>query len=171
VTSILFPDQGETLGYTIIEDITEKRNLLLQKEEFIAVASHELKTPITSLQATLQLISRIVNNENEVTENLKKLVGNAEKHTTRLNHLVGDLLNSTKIENGQLTLNTNEFTVADVIDGCCSHIQLEGKYRVRYEGDHTLKIIANQHKIDQVLINFVNNAVKYAPDSVKLLCM
>jgi len=165
VTSILFPDKGETLGYTIIEDITEKYNLRLQREEFISVASHELKTPITSLQATLQVISRMVNGGNENTENLKKFVANAERHTSKLNHLVGDLLNTTKIEHGQLTLNTNTFTVSDVIDGCCSHIQLEGKHHIKYKGDHSLKVVADQHKIDQVLINIVNNAVKYAPES------
>jgi len=169
VTSILFSDKGETLGYTIIEDITEKYNLQVQKNEFISVASHELKTPITSLQATLQLLSRLINNGDEITETLKKLVNNAERHTTRLNYLVGDLLNSTKIENGQLTLNTNIFTVSDVIDGCCSHIQLEGKYHIKYQGDHSLKIVADQHKIDQVLINLVNNAVKYAPNSHEII--
>jgi PAS domain S-box-containing protein len=50
VTSILFPDNEGALGYTIIEDITERRQLKLHKEEFISVASHELKTPITSLK-------------------------------------------------------------------------------------------------------------------------
>ncbi|MDN3550196.1 ATP-binding protein [Mucilaginibacter aquaedulcis] len=169
VTSILFPDQGGTLGYTIIEDITEKYNLRIQKEEFISVASHELKTPITSLQATLQVVSRMIAGSGEITDNLKKLMASAERHTTKLNHLVGDLLNSTKIDNGQLTLNTTLFTLADVIDGCCSHIQLEGKYHIKYEGNHSPKVVADQHKIGQVLINFVNNAVKYAPESNELV--
>ena len=56
VTSILFPDQGETLGYTIIEDITEKHDLRLQKDEFIGIATHELKTPVTSIKAYAQIL-------------------------------------------------------------------------------------------------------------------
>lgn len=169
VTSILFPDKGETLGYTIIEDITEKYNLRTQREEFISVASHELKTPITSLRATLQVISRIVNSENGVNENLRTFVSNAQRHSDRLNRLVGDLLNTTKIEHGELVLNTNRFTLAEVIDGCCSHIQLAGKYHIRYMGDHSLQVVADQHKIDQILINMVNNAVKYAPDADEIV--
>jgi PAS domain S-box-containing protein len=165
VTSILFPDNGETLGYTIIEDITEKYNLRLQREEFISVASHELKTPITSLQATIQIINRMVNEDTNVSEKLKTLAGNAERHTKKLNHLVGDLLNTTKIEKGQLALNKNIFALTDVIDGCCSHIKLKGDHNIKYTGDHSLKVTADQHKIDQVLVNMVNNAVKYAPDS------
>ena len=169
VTSILFPDNGETLGYTIIEDITESYNLRMQREEFISVASHELKTPITSLQATIQIINKIISQETTITDNLKKLAGNAERHTKKLNHLVGDLLNSTKIEKGQLTLNKNIFTLADVIDGCCSHINLTGNFHIKYTGDHSLKVTADQHKIDQVIVNFVNNAVKYAPHSDEII--
>jgi PAS domain S-box-containing protein len=63
VTSILFPDQQGPLGYTIIENITEQRLLKLHKDEFISVASHELKTPITSLKANLQLMSRMLTGE------------------------------------------------------------------------------------------------------------
>ena len=83
VTSILFPDQGETLGYTIIEDITEKYNLRQQKEEFISVASHELKTPITSLQATLQVVSRMISGGGEITDSLSKLMLRAERHAAK----------------------------------------------------------------------------------------
>jgi PAS domain S-box-containing protein len=169
VTSILFPDNGNTLGYTIIEDITEKNKLRLQKEEFISVASHELKTPITSLQVTAQIINRLVNEDTAITETLRKMASNAERHTKKLSHLVADLLNSTKIEQGQLSLNKIEFTLADIIDGCCSHIKLKGDQSIKYTGDHSLQVTADQHKIDQVLVNFVNNAVKYAPESKELI--
>lgn len=169
VTSILFQDNGETLGYTIIEDITERYNLRMQREEFISVASHELKTPITSLHATAQLMNRIVNKETTITDKLRQLCSDSERHTIKLNHLVGDLLNTTKIEKGQLTLNKNTFMVADVIDGCCSHIMLKLDYHIRYTGDHSITVVADQNKIDQVIVNLVNNAVKYAAESKEIV--
>jgi PAS domain S-box-containing protein len=169
VTSILFPDNGETLGYTIIEDITERYNLRLQKEEFISVASHELKTPITALQATVQVMNRLVNEETIISQTLITMAANAQRQTKKLNQLVGDLLNSTKIEQGQLALNKNIFTVSDVVEGCCSHIPLKADHHITFTGDHSLKVTADQNKIEQVLVNLVNNAVKYAPNSKEII--
>jgi PAS domain S-box-containing protein len=169
VTSILFPDNGETLGYTIIEDITEQYKLRQQKEEFISVASHELKTPLTSLQATIQIMNRQIEEDQSVPDSLKKLAGNAERHTKKLNALVGDLLSSTKIEQGQLALNKHIFKLENAISGCCSHIQFNGNHRIKYAGYHSLEVFADQNKIDQVLVNLINNAVKYAPDSEEVV--
>ncbi|PJJ84998.1 PAS domain-containing sensor histidine kinase [Mucilaginibacter auburnensis] len=169
ITSILFPDNGQTLGYTIIEDITERYNLREQREEFISIASHELKTPITSLQATIQIIHKMVTEGAVVTDSLKKFAGNARRYTTKINHLVEDLLNMTKIEQGQLALNKNIFALSELIDGCCDHIDAGGRHCLRYTGDHSLKVTADQNKIEQVVVNFVNNAAKYAPESYEIV--
>jgi len=168
VTSIVFPDKAGLLGYTIIEDITEQRLLKLHKEEFISVASHELKTPITSLQANLQLMNRFLKNETTVTDKLIKMTENAEKHAVKLGYLVNDLLTSTKIEQGQLSLNKSTFIFKDLVDECCSHIRMEGKYHINYRGSDTFTVFADRYKLDQVLVNLVNNAVKYAADSFEI---
>jgi len=165
VTSILIPDNGETLGYTIIEDITEQHYLRLQREEFISVASHELKTPITNLKLTTQLMNRVVGKHPDTLPELAKMCVNAERHVNKLGFLVEDLLNTTKLEQGQLTLNKTIFSIADVIDGCCSHVNLSGGYSIVYQGDHELKVLGDQQKIDQVMVNLINNAIKYAPES------
>jgi PAS domain S-box-containing protein len=104
VTSILFPNNESTLGYTIIEDITEQRLLKLHKEDFISVASHELKTPITSLKANLQLMSRLLKGQTLAKEKMIEMTQNAEKHVLKLGYLVNDLLSSTKIDQGHLSL-------------------------------------------------------------------
>lgn len=169
VTSILFQDNGETFGYTIIEDVSERHNLRSQKEEFISIVSHELKTPITTLKASLQLMSRKMKADPIVNDDIFRLCDNAERNVLKLTHLVDDLLNSSKIDHGQMSLNKSTFTLADVIEGCCTHIRLEGKYNIIYTGDHSLKVTADHYKIDQVLVNLVNNAVKYAPDSLDIL--
>jgi PAS domain S-box-containing protein len=165
VTSILIPDNGQTLGYTILEDITDKYYLRQQREEFISIASHELKTPITSLKATLQVINQIVKRKQDTPSELVTLSQNAERHVTKLVRLVEDLLNTTKIEQGQLALNKTWFPVSDVIDNCCSHIEIGKSFKIVHQGDLSLQVFADQQKIDQVLVNLVNNAVKYAPQS------
>jgi PAS domain S-box-containing protein len=169
VTSILIPENGKRLGYTILEDVTEQHNLRLQREEFISVASHEMKTPITSLKATLQMMNQIINVKPEMPAELVKFSQNAQRHVTKLIHLVEDLLNTTKIEQGQLALNKTIFTVSEMIDDCCSHIRLAGEYDIIYQGDRSLTVYADQFKIDQVMVNLVNNAVKYAPQSKKII--
>ncbi|MDN3551243.1 PAS domain-containing sensor histidine kinase [Mucilaginibacter aquaedulcis] len=166
VTSILFNDNNQTLGYTIIEDITGQYNLRKQKEEFISVASHELKTPVTSLKATLQLLNRMLDKEQIGSEGLRRLAGGAEKNTGKLDYLITDLLNTTRIEQGQLALNQTTFPVSEIMDSCCNHIELEGKYLLTFQGDHSIVMFADQQKVEQVLMNLVNNAMKYAPESL-----
>jgi signal transduction histidine kinase len=132
------------------------------------VASHELKTPLTTLKASLQLINRVLQNEN-ISEKLKLLVEKSNYNLQKLTTLVDDLLSSTKIEQGQLILNKSIFTVAQLIDDCCDHVRLEGTHELVTSGDLSLQVSADWQKIDQVMINLVNNAVKYAPKSAKIL--
>jgi PAS domain S-box-containing protein len=169
VNSILFKDHGETLGYTIIEDITEQHELKQQRENFISIASHELKTPLTSLQAYLQVMHRMIEKDTVITDKLKKLSANSNRSILKLAALVGDLLDSTKISKGHLNLNISNFTISELVDKCCNHVRSEGKYNIAYKGDLSLKIRADEQKIDQVLVNLVNNAVKYAPESKEII--
>jgi PAS domain S-box-containing protein len=169
VNSILFKDHGETLGYTIIEDITEQHELKNQRENFISIASHELKTPLTSLQAYLQVMHRMIVNDAVITDKLKNLSANSNRSISKLAALVGDLLDSTKISKGQLNLNISTFTISELVNNCCSHIRSEGKYHITYKGDLSLNISADEQKIDQILVNLINNAVKYAPESIEIV--
>jgi signal transduction histidine kinase len=168
VTSIVFPDKVGLLGYNIIEDITEQHQLRLHKEEFISVASHELKTPITSLHANLQMMNRMLKTETMVTQRMINMMGNAERHVTKLSFLVRDLLSSTKIEQGQLSLDKTTFVLKELVDECCSHIRLEGKYHINYLSDPSFTMFADRYKIDQVMVNLANNAVKYAAESFEI---
>jgi PAS domain S-box-containing protein len=169
VTSILFPDQGKSMGYTILEDVTQKHELLLQKDEFLGIATHELKTPITSLKAALQLMNRMIKKEPAIPEKIAKLAHEAQLYTAKLTHLVEDFLNTAKLEQGKLSINKRWFPLSDVIEGCCNHVQLDRRHFVTHSGDLTIEVYADRHKIDQILVNFVNNALKYAPESEEIL--
>jgi PAS domain S-box-containing protein len=169
VNSILFSDHGEVLGYTIIEDITEQHELKKQRENFISIASHELKTPLTSLQGYLQVMHRMIQNDTTISDKLIQLSENSKRSISKLSSLVGDLLDSTKINKGQLYLNVTNFNLSEMVDRCCSHVRLDEKYQITFKGDPSLKISADEQKIEQVLVNFVNNAIKYAPQSKEII--
>lgn len=169
ITSILFEDMNTTLEYTIIEDISTQYNLRKQKEQFINLASHELQTPLTSLKAGLQLMNRIVHKESVISEVLKKLCKSVEVNAQKMSILIADLLVSTKIEQGHLTLVKTKFKISDLLEKCCSHIRLAGDYHIINKIDPNFRIYADENKIDQVLVNLVNNAVKYAPESKNIV--
>ncbi|WP_316784859.1 PAS domain S-box protein [Pedobacter frigiditerrae] len=152
-------DRTRLLGTVL--DITEYKRLQQQKDDFISIASHELKTPITSLKASLQLLERMKANP---TPLLPRLIEQSTKSMGKISELVEDLLNVSRMNEGQIRLNKKPFVIAEMLDTCCTHIRQEGKYELVVQGDKTLKVIADEHRIEQVIVNFVNNAVKYAPD-------
>lgn len=144
-------------------DIHELRLLQQQKDDFISIASHELKTPITTLKATLQLLNKIKDDPSHAL--FPKLIGQANKSLDKVTILIDDLLNTTMVNEGKLNLHLKSFNLAELINDCCHHVRLEGVYRIVTKGDRELKVYADADRINQVMINFVNNAIKYAPDS------
>lgn len=148
-------------------DITHYKKLVQQKDDFISIASHELKTPITSLKASLQLLERMKNNPN--AETLPKLIEQSTKSMRKISGLVDDLLNVSRTNQVQLTLNKSNFALADAIETCRSLISVAGDYNLIVKGDETLQLYGDERAVDQVIVNLVNNAVKYAPASKEII--
>lgn len=149
------------IGVTI--DITKRKNYEAQKDDFLGIASHELKTPITSLKATIQLLTRMKGNPGH--EMIPRLIDQASGSMKKLNALVDDLLNMHRISEGQLELKKEIFNVSKMLDNCCNDIRFIGKYNLVINGDREASVFADENRIEQVVVNLVNNAVKYAPNS------
>lgn len=147
-------------------DITETRLFQQRKDDFLSIASHELKTPITSLKASLQLLDRI--KDKPFAPLHTKLIEQSNRSMEKMSVLVDDLLNMNRMAEGQLHLKKTTFNISDMLQQCCNHVRVEDQYDLIIEGDKDLEIRADEHRIDQVVVNFVNNAVKYAPDSRKI---
>lgn len=150
-----------TLGTVI--DITEYKALQQQKDDFISIASHELKTPITSLKASLQLLVRMRENPNP--ELFPKLLRQATRSMDKISELVDDLLNVSKMNQGQVALKKDKFKVAEMLEKCCSHFRESLTPKLELKGNLDLVVYADEHRIEQVVVNFVSNALKYAPES------
>ncbi|OKS86327.1 ATP-binding protein [Mucilaginibacter polytrichastri] len=162
-----FRPDGSFAGYiSSCVDITELKLEEQRKDDFISIASHELKTPLTALKASLQLMDRV--KETASPQILPKLIVQSNRSMEKITGLVEDLLNSSRTTEGQLHLNKSTFTIAEMLSGCCGHIRMAGKHDLVLQGDKKLQIFADEHRIDQVIVNLVNNAVKYAPDSKEI---
>lgn len=154
---------GEHIISGVSQDITQQKQLQQQKDDFISIASHELKTPITSLKGALQLLSRLKSNPNSPI--FPTLIDQANSSLNKVNYLIDDLLNASKMKEGQLELNKSTFVISKLIDDCCQHLRFLGTHEIVIKGDVALEVNADAHRIDQVIVNFINNAIKYAPES------
>jgi two-component system sensor histidine kinase VicK len=161
-------ENGEVVGVLdtameVTQQVLANKELQQRKDDFISIASHELKTPVTSLSAALQLLDRM--KEDPKPEVLKRMIDQANRSSGKITRLVEDLLNVTTIKEGRMQLVKTKFRLAGLLDDCCTHVSASGEFEVQVTGDKELEVTADEHRIEQVIINFVNNAVKYAPDS------
>jgi PAS domain S-box-containing protein len=160
-------EEGEVQLWTgTATDIHELKLLQQQKDDFISIASHELKTPITSLKASLQLLNRI--KDEPASAMLPNMIDLANKSLDKVIILIKYLLDASNVNEGQLRLNQQLFTLSKVINECCHSISIEGVYNIITEGDMELQVYADAERVNQVVINFVTNAIKYAPESKEI---
>lgn len=155
-------DKNLTGGIGTFVDVTHRRKAIQQKDDFISVASHELKTPITSLKAALQLLHRIKDNPGA---HLPKLIEQANRSMNKVSNLIEELLNASKITSGQMHLNIRKFKLLTLIEECLLNVNDKFKSKISIGGDLDLEVIGDPNRIEQVIVNFINNSIKYAPNS------
>ncbi|HVF69760.1 MAG TPA: ATP-binding protein [Xanthomonadales bacterium] len=138
-----------------------------QKDDFIAIASHELKTPVTSIKLYTQLLHRKFKmaNDEKSTEAIAKMEGQINK----LTDLINDLLDVSKIEEGKLRLNLGEFDLNGLVDEIIEEMQLTTKQRIEKELGSTELVYGDRDRLGQVLINIMSNAIKYSPSANKMI--
>ncbi|MFO0704095.1 MAG: ATP-binding protein [Patescibacteria group bacterium] len=143
-------------------DITERKRLEQQKDEFLSIASHELKTPITSIKAFVQILNKYFKTENESSvEYLNKM----DKQVDRLTKLVHDLLDVTKIEAGKLEYNEEVFNFDELVCEVIDDMQLlTRKHKLNLESHASVYVVGDKYRISQVLTNLLSNAIKYSPE-------
>ncbi len=144
-------------------DITDFKRLQQQKDDFISIASHELKTPITSLKASLQLLQR--QKEKGNLEIMPRLIDQAGRSMSKISGLVDDLLNVSRMNAGAIQLNKTIVPVKRLLEECCNQIREAGTHQIELQGDLSGSVLVDADRIDQVLTNLTNNAVKYAPEA------
>lgn len=165
------PIRDEDLYYGYVwffQDITEQENLAKQKDDFIGIASHELKTPVTSIKAYTEILhSRLSTHEDK---SLGNMLEKMDTQINRLTSLITDLLDVTKIEQGQLQFRQERFgfnkLVSDIVDEIQSTI--EGHTLILSLAEDRL-VFGDRDRIGQVITNILTNAVKYSKGADKVI--
>ena len=148
----------------VSRDITALKELERQKDIFLGIASHELKTPVTSIKAYTQVLERLFERKGDMksAEQLSKMNTQVDK----LSGLISDLLDVTKIQSGQMKFNQQKFDFNEVIHEIIEEVQ-------RTTTTHTIlpTLVKNvfcygdRERIGQVITNLLTNAIKYSPSS------
>jgi len=166
--SPLFGNRGEvTGGFAVIHEVTERKELEKRKDEFMSIASHELKTPITTVKVFAQIIRKTINKQKN--KNLNYYLTKMNDQIDKMTELIGDLLDVSKIQAGKLELRKENFDLSELTKDIVRSMQKMTKHKIVIKGWINNKIYADKHRIGQVLINLINNAFKYSPDGNEII--
>lgn len=153
-----------------INDQKEKlQELDIKKDQFISLAAHELKTPLTSIKGFVQLMEnkQILSNKKKMTDYLNRI----NKNTDRLTNLVMDLLDSTKISLGKLKINIGRINSADIIKETRESMKLiinNAKITSEFTFEDDVFCKGDASRVLQILRNLIINAVHHTPTGGKI---
>lgn len=147
-------------------DIDDQKQAIARKDEFISVASHELKTPLTSIKGYVQLLQRTMNLD---VNGSKLYIDRTLNQIKKLDTLIADLLDISKIESGKMKMNMKAFNFGQMLNNTAEIIrQTYPEYELMYSPAPEVEVYGDEIRLEQVLINFLSNAIKYSPNKKKI---
>lgn len=161
--------EGKIIGAAkIARDITERLLMERRKDEFIGMASHELKTPVTSLKGFTTILQRHLSRQGD-DQGLAYLA-KMDRQITKLTNLISELLDISRMQSGKLVYQDEVFDLCTLVEEVVEilqqttqnhHLYLESPGPVQVEGD--------RERLGQVFINLITNAIKYSPQGDKIM--
>ncbi len=153
----------EQLMFCVAHDITKQKEIERLKQEFVAMISHDLRTPLMTVQMTLSMLNNDV--LGKLPEGAKKQVSGAESSVQRLISLINDLLDIEKMEAGKLQIIIDDVMVQDVFERTLVAVDAFAKHHgvlLHFEPSE-IEFRADGDRLVQVLVNLVSNAIKFSP--------
>lgn len=150
----------------VLHEITERKMDEIRKSDFIGMVSHELKTPLTSINGYLQFIERKAKKADD--EFLLNVLDKASRQAKKMWGMINGFLTISRLESGKIVLDKVTFDLHELITEAVEESRhLEASQHIIYEGCEGLEMVADRDKIGNVLSNLLSNAVKYsASDAV-----
>ncbi len=151
----------------ILQDITDLKQKEYVKEEFISIASHELKTPLTSLTLYLHTLQKLL--DHKEYEMANRIVARVTEQTNRMSFLVNDMLDITKMKYGDSRVQKKRMLLEELVRETVSEVQATtSTHTIHIAGGAKGKIVGNKEKLRQAITNLLSNALKYSPNANRI---
>lgn len=151
---------------TVTTDVNDQRENEKKKDEFISIASHELRTPLTIIKAFFQITVK----DMDPAFRSYNLIGKAARQLNRMERLIGDLLDVSRINAGKMQYNEEAFDFQQLLKDAVDNVQqIFPHHQMVIENQVAVMLHGDRHRIEQVIINLLNNAVKYSPGADEVL--
>ncbi len=146
----------------LLLEIESRKAAENKKDEFISIASHELKTPLTSIIGYVQLLQRALKKYED--DSVDNYLTRTNTQLGKLQNLINDLLDISKIESGKIEFNKKTFAFNSMLQNAIDIIQQTHECSILQTGSVEVDVFGDENRIEQVVINYLTNAIKYSPD-------
>jgi|SRR6185312_991986 len=145
----------------IVHDITAYKELEKEKEDVMGFVAHELRNPLSNIILCNELISEALD-ENDI-ELAESMLQKSKNNASRLQKMISELYESTKIDSGYMQLQLTEFNFSEAVKEAIDAVEiLHPAFEIEVEGSANVAITADRYRITQVLTNYLSNGIKYS---------
>ncbi|MEK7166878.1 MAG: ATP-binding protein [Patescibacteria group bacterium] len=172
-TTPVITQSQETIGTLIIlHDITREKLINKMKSEFVTIAAHQLRTPLTGIKWTLEMI--LNEDEGQINQEQKELLSKAYKSNERMIKLINSLLIVSNLEEGRFIYKLSEIQIEDLIQEIIENFEVQIKNKnieciLNKPEKYLSKVKVDLEKIQMTLENLIDNAIKYTPQKGKII--
>lgn len=154
--------------FGVCTDIDDQKKAMEKKDEFISMASHELKTPVTSLKAFTQIMMMTFDGEGNTMAS--SMLNKMDKQINKLTGLITDLLDASKVNSGQLNFQNEKFDFNELVHEVADEMQRTStSHKIDLQLSNTENVNGDRNRIAQVIMNLLSNAIKYSPNADKVI--
>lgn len=148
------------------QDIEKEKQLEHTRKEFISGVSHELKTPLSVIQSCLSILK-----DGIASHKRDHYFAAMEHEVNQMNLLIGDMLELAKYESGTYNMDMESFNIASVLERMCEKFaaDIDNKQLRLHKHLQPIEVIANRRRIEQVIVNFLTNAIRYTPQQETII--
>ena len=162
IGTVQYDNNGVDRYFTgVLHDITEKKQDEIRKNDFIGMVSHELKTPLTSLTAIIQVLNAKLKNSNDSF--IASALDKANIQAKKMSGLIDGFLHISRLESGKILIHKEKFNLDELVCEVIDEAKLtSSSHQITFFPCKPLSIFADRDKIASVISNLLNNAVKYS---------